>query len=1069
MANWNTLKAAINNIIKTNGNQAITGQVMQNALNNIISNLGENATFAGVATPTTNPGAPDGPVFYFAFEAGTYNNFGGAVINEVDNVKIILRKNNIWSIIDTGLPNNTKITVQVQNISDKLLNQVNDLSNGVLSQVKNIIKRTQTSIETYLNNTITRIEETVNTIYSQINTKIQNLQNKVENQKNEVENAANEAIEDINSEKDKVISSFNSQRVTPEMLSKDTLDLINSSGGGTITNLADGEDLYSTNNTPSVLKFRDKDYNAQNYSGYGRVYLRKNIQNYKNILTQNMISFANTMYIIQYDYDLNNQTINIPENCILNFQGGSFANGILNFNNALITGKTIHIFKNTLNIAYTENYEWIFKGLQSNIVCDPDEEFTVSYSGSYRLMQKNNPLTAITNGTKVTPKDVLGLLRKTRENKIANSVVEAIWFEQNNADSLQIAIDFATASGINKVELCTETIIDKPVILREYLNLFSSTSRPNIIGQNTSCIFFASSQYYISIHNVGIYANNNSNIQYGIILLESHFNVINRLIITGYIKKGAVVYGACIYTRMVDSVLSMAYAPQEENEKYPFCISGEQETYNIAYYGLQLGIFNNCSFIGAKAAKLSGGIVKFYDCDFEGRLTENGVIEAQNGAVASALSLSIINSYCEFSATNDSPINACFVFQGKSGLNLTIKGCQLYSTQGNRVKSYVFLQNSYANSIAIKNNNVNRFDGIISNLYYSSNAILDIKNNILSTSFKGAMPSLNRYGDTRTITALHEFINNSPNISLYNFYTSYKFKNGFAETTTITAIRSKHRILNTGLANYIDLQGNTVEYFLNSSELRGSVYYLTNGNIIISEFTKTIGGKVYISKSGYYTDFIPTTVISSEANLLVLPIVKSGKIVNVWCNKPLVTTNQISLTVNGSGTGAILEAVIENNYVTNINIVNAGLGYDDMYFNESDNIFPMFEKASNGYKLSAAFIDENCTTNSKAITLNLLGQEDAECYITYSRNILSYLRTNTTLKLGNTDLAIIVLVNSNPTVVALSKNLKRYGVFSAKPNNLQSEDIGFTYFDTSNNKPIFWNGSMWVDATGNSI
>lgn len=81
MANWTTLKASIANIIKTNGNQEITGQLLQNALNSIINFVGENATFAGVATPATNPGIHDGPVFYFANAAGTYSNFDGIKLN----------------------------------------------------------------------------------------------------------------------------------------------------------------------------------------------------------------------------------------------------------------------------------------------------------------------------------------------------------------------------------------------------------------------------------------------------------------------------------------------------------------------------------------------------------------------------------------------------------------------------------------------------------------------------------------------------------------------------------------------------------------------------------------------------------------------------------------------------------------------------------------------------------------------------------------------------------------------------------------------------------------------------
>ena len=42
----------------------------------IFNSISKNATFAGIATPTTNPGTPDGPVFYFASQAGTYSNFG---------------------------------------------------------------------------------------------------------------------------------------------------------------------------------------------------------------------------------------------------------------------------------------------------------------------------------------------------------------------------------------------------------------------------------------------------------------------------------------------------------------------------------------------------------------------------------------------------------------------------------------------------------------------------------------------------------------------------------------------------------------------------------------------------------------------------------------------------------------------------------------------------------------------------------------------------------------------------------------------------------------------------------
>lgn len=77
MGNYEKLKAAVASVIKTNGNQEITGAVLQNTLTSLISQIGANATFAGIATPDTVPGTPDQNVFYIAGQSGTYANFGG--------------------------------------------------------------------------------------------------------------------------------------------------------------------------------------------------------------------------------------------------------------------------------------------------------------------------------------------------------------------------------------------------------------------------------------------------------------------------------------------------------------------------------------------------------------------------------------------------------------------------------------------------------------------------------------------------------------------------------------------------------------------------------------------------------------------------------------------------------------------------------------------------------------------------------------------------------------------------------------------------------------------------------
>lgn len=156
----------------------------------------------------------------------------------------------------------------------------------------------------------------------------------------------NQAINQIKQAEQQAISNFSSQKVSPEMLSESTKQLINASGGGTITNLADDEDIESVGQDLKVLKFADRAYNPVAHIGKGYKILRRNIVNGKNILTQEMVNQPHTIYMIQYDFDLNGVQITIPENCILKFDGGSLSNGIINCNNTIIQADPYNIFTN---------------------------------------------------------------------------------------------------------------------------------------------------------------------------------------------------------------------------------------------------------------------------------------------------------------------------------------------------------------------------------------------------------------------------------------------------------------------------------------------------------------------------------------------------------------------------------------------------------------------------------------------------------------------------------------------------------------------------------------------------
>lgn len=95
MSNYATLKGAIQDVIKTNGNNEITGSLLQQSLLAMINALGADYQFVGIANESTNPGTPDQNVFYIG-GPGTYSNFNSAVIPD-GNIGIF-KYNGSWTI-----------------------------------------------------------------------------------------------------------------------------------------------------------------------------------------------------------------------------------------------------------------------------------------------------------------------------------------------------------------------------------------------------------------------------------------------------------------------------------------------------------------------------------------------------------------------------------------------------------------------------------------------------------------------------------------------------------------------------------------------------------------------------------------------------------------------------------------------------------------------------------------------------------------------------------------------------------------------------------------------------------
>lgn len=219
------------------------------------------------------------------------------------------------------------------------------------------------------------------------------------------------------------------------------------------------------------------------------VYLTPNFVNDKNVLTQKMLSRQNTHYIIQYDYDLNDSAIIIPEGCTLEFQGGSINNGkiCVSNNNTLIGNNTkfhntyIRIVRNVENITL-KNID--FSGEKNNLPkASSDLSTAITYEkGEYSVNVFNMEYCAI-HGYNT------GLRLKSSNVNICNNLfydngtINAGSFQNEQVDLMF----YATTTNIrNNISICNNkclsNFVDRNIDVGE---LFSEN---NIIIKGNICV-----------------------------------------------------------------------------------------------------------------------------------------------------------------------------------------------------------------------------------------------------------------------------------------------------------------------------------------------------------------------------------------------------------------------------------------------------------------------------------------------------------------------------------------------------------------------------------------------------
>ncbi len=138
-----------------------------------------------------------------------------------------------------------------------------------------------------------------------------------------------------------------------DSLMNDSQENINKKIFTEVTNIADDEDLtkiYNPEKGQEVLQLKDRQYVQGSNNGMGYVILRQN-KSFKEQVTK-----ANTIYEIRYDFNLGGEEVEIPENCVLKFEGGSLRNGGIKGSSTKIDASVYAIFNNVyLTGTYNNN------------------------------------------------------------------------------------------------------------------------------------------------------------------------------------------------------------------------------------------------------------------------------------------------------------------------------------------------------------------------------------------------------------------------------------------------------------------------------------------------------------------------------------------------------------------------------------------------------------------------------------------------------------------------------------------------------------------------------------------
>lgn len=779
--------------------------------------------------------------------------------------------------------------------------------------------------------------------------------------------------------------------------------------------LPDEEDLTKSlpdENGNSYLSLKDREYNPEDFSGLGRIILRKNIIEIedpiygkvkKNILYQNMINKSNTIYEIRYDFDLDGEELTIPEGCVLDFRGGNFSNGAIigNMTHIIYEQKFIFdkiVISGSWNIPIINSY--IFKDINE------DDVIKNLFLLSHKDVQ--NTIIVETNVNcyvSIDESDINALKCNSNTNLIING---------------KINLKPTSLSNYCIISLndCTNVKITGDGIINGDVNEHTGTTGEwgmgiNILNSNNievnglsikncwgDCVYIGNNSYNIVIQNCklkrarrqGISITYGYNIEIYNCEICDIYGTAPEFAIDIEPNENEYAHHINIKNIIVYNCFGGIYCNGNHNVVHDIMIEDSTFTpdaslHNYSSY-IIIGFSNKCILRNCKITEVSGvtdetyrTIIAFYNSD-------NTLIENNE--------LYLEGTFVMFSSSGDID-GTCIVKQNKllGNLSSLIKFPRRYVFQDNIIECNKLnhtIQTLDWTSLELTNNTITCADCNLTNIYKvnSKHNIFKGENLWIFKTFEDSLHANNVY---------------ESGVAFYN------------ENDSLLQIDSN--IIKSGT-----LTVNANNVILSNNKFDGRSISIGGSNINMFNNLLTC------------TSFVFTSVKSAMTNNT---IVSSIETISVTVHKSIISNNnfkapkiiRLTTVLEDTGGNIITEnkfTYTGNNIITQLMVV---------YFNDS--IF-----ANN-------IIVTNDLCNYAIGIYNGPG-------IVYGNTIV-----------GNVDASEYRVDPSCNNVASIFES--SFGSSEKRPSLSKKGELSTNYqfFDTTLNKPIWWTGTKWVDATGADV